>query len=322
MKINGNQVTTRHERPTVLGPTALLLYFINDGQYTDPASISGVSIFAASDNQSPSSVINSDGQILQSVTGSVLMHFCNPNSDVTSSDFDPTNYNANADSSGIYKLDTGKFACVLNQGSVLPTGLFNLSSATAVSAGGGTEISNRVSSTGDYIDVWTVKRVAGSDLDTIINEFTLTEDRFFGVTEPLLFRVATRLENNHVVLGSKVDLKFTNEFTLENANIDRSIVNLFKQSLVTDPMIEIYKKNQDRNLGARIEVSGYSDTSGYVDTTSENTVVFTLDTEALKTHPKLLDGTLGSMTGTYVARLKFNALNQTIVSNDMAFIIR
>ncbi len=36
MKINGNQVTTRHERPTVLGPTALLLYFINDGQYTDP----------------------------------------------------------------------------------------------------------------------------------------------------------------------------------------------------------------------------------------------------------------------------------------------
>jgi hypothetical protein len=52
MKINNNQVTTRHERPTVLGPTALILYFINDGQYADPYEISGVSIFAASDNQS------------------------------------------------------------------------------------------------------------------------------------------------------------------------------------------------------------------------------------------------------------------------------
>tara|TARA_R100001594_G_scaffold89119_1_gene123485 strand:- start:99 stop:1049 length:951 start_codon:yes stop_codon:yes gene_type:complete len=316
MKINGNQVTTRHERPTVLGPTALLMYFINDGQYVDPHSISGVSIFAASDNQSPSSVISSDGEIKTDVTGSVLMHFSNNATLTTNSSFDASNYNPGVvgSASGIYKLDTGKFACVLDQAAVIPSGVFNLS--------GDTTILNTVSSTGDYIDVWTVKRVAGSDLDTIINEFTLTEDRFFGVTEPLLFRVATRLENNHLVLGSKVDLKFTNEFTLENANIDRSIVNLFKQSLVTDPMIEIYKKNQDRNLDARVEVSGYSATSGLVDTTSENTVIFTLDTEALKTHPKLLDGTLGSMTGTYVVRLKFNALNQTVVSNDMAFIIR
>ena len=316
MKINGNQVTTRHERPTVLGPTALIMYFINDGQYVDPHSISGVSIFAASDNQSPSSVISSDGEIKTDVTGSVLMHFSNSATLTTNSSFDASNYNPEVvgSASGIYKLDTGKFACVLDKAAVIPSGVFNLS--------GDTTILNTVSSTGDYIDVWTVKRVAGSDLDTIINEFTLTEDRFFGVTEPLLFRVATRLENNYLVLGSKVDLKFTNEFTLENANIDRSIVNLFKQSLVTDPMIEIYKKNQDRNLDARVEVSGYSATSGLVDTTSENTVIFTLDTEALKTHPKLLDGTLGSMTGTYVVRLKFNALNQTVVSNDMAFIIR
>jgi hypothetical protein len=87
-------------------------------------------------------------------------------------------------------------------------------------------------------------------------------------------------------------------------------------------MIEIYKKNQDRNLDARVEVSGYSATSGLTDTTSEGTVIFTFDTDSLKTHPRMLDGTLGSQTGTYVARLKFTALNQTIVSNDMAFIIR
>jgi hypothetical protein len=317
MRINGNQVTTRHERPTVLGPTALLLYFINDGQYTDPYEISGVSIFAASDNQYPSSVITPGGEIRTNVTGSVLMHFSNDSARTSHESFNVSNYTPTADtpdSSGIYKLDTGKYACVLNTTGILPSGVFNLS--------GDTTILNRVSATGDYLDVWTVKRVAGSDLDTIINEFTLTEDRFFGVTEPLLFRVATRLENNFLVLGSKVDLKFTNEFTIENANIDRSITNLFKQSLITDPQLEIYKKNQDRNLPARVTVSGYSDTSGYMDTTSENTVVFTFDTDQLKSHSELTAGNLGSLTGTYVARLKFTALNQTIVSNDMAFIIR
>ena len=317
MIINDNKVTTRHERPTVLGPTALVMYFINDGQYTDPEAISGVSIFAASNNQFPDTVINSDGELngYEGISSTLLMHFSGAGVVNGNSAFDASNYNADSNSSGVYRLDTGKFACVLLNNSVLPAGIFNLS-------GEDVEVENRVSSTGDYIDVWSLERAAGSDVDTIINEFTLTEDRFFGVTEPLLFRVATRLENNFLVLGSKVDLKFTNEFTLENANIDRSITNLFKESLVTEPMLEIYKKNQDRNLAAREEVSGYSDTSGLMDITSENTVVFNFDTEALKSHPELLNGSLGSMTGTYVARLKFNALNQTVVSNEMAFIIR
>ena len=98
MRINGNKVDTRHQRPTVLGPTALLLYFVNDGQYTDPHAISGVSIFAASDNESPSSVITADGQIdaSSSVTGSVLMHFSNSASLTTDSAFDASNYNASS----------------------------------------------------------------------------------------------------------------------------------------------------------------------------------------------------------------------------------
>lgn len=312
MEINNNPVTTRHERPTVLGPTALIVYFLNDGQYADPYQISAVSVFKDSSNQYPDYVIGSDGEITASSL--VLMNYSNSASETSDSVFDASNYNPGPTASGIYKLDAGKYAVILNQPSILPSGVFNLS--------GDTVIDNLVEQTGDYIDVWTVRRVAGSDLDTIINEFTLTDDRFISVTEPLLFKCSTRLENNQLVLGSKTDLKFINEFTLENANIDRSILNLFKQSLVTQPMVEIIKKNTDRNLGSRIEVSGYSATSGVVDVTSENTVIFTFDTEALKTHPELLNGNLGSMTGTYVARLKFNALNQTIVSNDLSFIIR
>jgi hypothetical protein len=239
------------------------------------------------------------------------MHFAPSEALTTDSAFDTSNYSIGA--SGVYRISEGIYAAILDTNAT--EFLFNLS--------GETPAVNTVSAIGDYIDVWTVRRVAGSDLDTIINEFTLTQDRFFGVTEPLLFRTATRLENNTVVLGSKVDLKFTNEFTLENANIDRGIVNLFKQSLVVEPQVEIYKINDiDRNLPARVEVSGFSDTSALCDVTSENTVVLTFDTRNLATHSELTAGNLGSQTGRYVARLKFSALGQVILSNDLGFVIR
>jgi hypothetical protein len=325
MKINNYSVNTRHERPSVLAPTALLMYFINDGKYADPYEISGVSVFAAADNMPPSSVITPEGEIDSSVTGLVKMHFANILNDgdsrTDSSSFDTSNYSQGAqNASGIYRLAEGQYAVILDQNVVSAT--FNLSSTTSFGETVYSDILNTLSGVGDYLDVWTVKHVNGSNLTTIINDFTLTEDKFFGVTEPLLFRVNTQLENNHIVLGSKVDLKFTNEFTLENTNIDRSIVNLFKDSLVVNPQIEIYKRNDDRNLPSRVTVSSYAETSGVSDLTSANTVVFNLDTTALATHPRMLDGTLGSQTGVYVARLKFQALNQTIVSNELAFIIR
>ena len=324
MKINNYSVNTRHERPSVLAPTALLMYFINDGKYADPYEISGVSIFAAANNMAPNSVINSNGEIDSSVTGLVKMHFANivndGDSQTDSSSFDVSNYTQGAENaSGIYRLAEGQYAVILDQNVVSAT--FNLSAETEQGAPKD-DIINTVSGVGDYLDIWTVRHVNGSNLTTIINDFTLTEDKFFGVTEPLLFRVNTQLENNQIVLGSKVDLKFTNDFTLENTNIDRSIVNLFKDSLVVNPQIEIYKRNDDRNLPSRVQVSSYAETSGVADLTSANTVVFTMDTTALASHPRMLDGTLGSQTGVYVARLKFQALNQTIVSNELAFLIR
>lgn len=265
----------------------------------------------------PSSVVEPGGEIDSSVTSLVKMHFANTvnanDSRTDSSSFDVSNYTQGAqNASGIYRLAEGQYAVILDKNVLSAT--FNLSGASS--------ILNTVSGVGDYLDVWTVKHVNGSNLTTIINDFTLTEDKFFGVTEPLLFRVNTQLENTQIVLGSKVDLKFTNDFTLENTNIDRSIVNLFKESLVVNPQIEIYKRNDDRNLPSRVTVSSYAETSGTSDLTSANTVVFNLDTTALASHPRMLDGTLGSQTGVYVARLKFQALNQTIVSNELAFLIR
>lgn len=310
MYINNISVNTRHNRPSVLSKTALLTYFINDGRYTDPHTISAVSIFKANTNFYPSAVIGSNGQIDNSASSLVLMNFFNsatPTSDVS---YNVSNYAAA--NTGIFRLREGVFAVVLDSDAT--TGTFNLS--------GSTTLSNRVSATGDYIDVWTIKRTSGSNLDTVINEFTLGQDRFFNVTEPLLFRVATRLENGYLILGSVIDLKFTNEFTIENCNIDRSIVNLFKDSLVLNPMIEIYKENEDRNLPSRVTVSSFAQTSALCDVTSDNTVVFPFDTTLLSTHSQLTAGNLGSLTGVYVARLKFTALAQTLISNYISFTLR
>jgi hypothetical protein len=312
MYINNISVNTRHNRPSVLSRTALLAYFLNDGQYTDPYEISGVSIFKASDNWYPSSVIGSDGQISSDASGLVLMHFHNQSAGTGAGFSGEADYSGDATASGIYRLKQGVYAVVLD--TTVTGSNFNLS--------GDTSITNTLSATGDYIDVWTVRRVAGSDLDTVINTFTLSEDRFMTITEPLMFRVATKLSNRYITLGSIEDLKFTNEITIENTNIDKSISNLFKDSLVMNPAIEIYKENTDRNLPSRVTVSGLTDTSSLCQVTSDNTVLFKLDTTTLATHPQLLSGNLGSLTGTYVARIKFQVLDQTFFSNYFGFIIR
>ena len=295
----------------LLSKTALVTYFINDGQYADPYAISAVSVFKASNNFYPSSVIGGDGQVLNSASSLVLLNFANSSGEVTTSGFDVSNYTGTGQT-GIYKLRTGVFAVVLDGDITQST--FNLS--------GSNTIANGLSATGDYIDVWTIKRTAGSNLDTVINQFTLNEDRFIAVTEPLIFMVATRLVNKYLTLGSKEDLKFTNEVTIENLNIDSSINNLFKNSLVMNPQIEIYKENEERNLPSRVTVSSFAQTSGSCDVTSDNTVLFSFDTSLLTSHPQLLAGNFGSVHGTYVARLKFTALNQVFYSNYQTFIIR
>lgn len=310
MYINNISVNTRHNHPTVLSRTALVSYFLNNGQYTDPYEISAVSIFQAENNMFPSSVLGTDGLITGDAAASVLMNFANSASLTSDESFDPSGYAIGT--SGIIRLRQGVYAVILDPDTLYS--VFNLS--------GSTEILNQVSSIGRYIDVWTLRRTAGSDLATNIHDVQLYEDTFFTITEPLLFRVATRLFNNHLVLGSKTDLKFTNEFTIENTNVDRELRNLFNDSFILNPAIEIFKENQEQNLPSRITVSSFADTSSLCDITSDGTVIFSFDTSLLSTHPQVAAGNFGSITGVYSARLKFQALDQVIYSNLFKFIVK
>lgn len=304
MLIGAVQANDRNNNPPQLSKVGLQVFFMQDGAYQDPYQISAVSIFKAAGTYSPSSILNTDELIASSVSGSILMNFANSSADTTNAAFDPSNCAAGA--SGIYRLGPGNYAVLLD-GEVSQSGVVNLYGANTV-------IKNTVSNIGDFVDVWTIKMVAGSELETVLNYFTLTRGNFFTVTEPILFRSRTRLLNNSVILGSKVDLKIDTEITVENKNITDEVKNVIRTSALRSPSIEIYKLNDELNLPARITVSSYSDTSALTSVNSADTIVFTWDTEQLKTHPQALLGKFGGIVGMYAIQVKYNLFNQRIVS--------
>ena len=311
MQINNIQVVDRHNRPGVLQKVALRSFFINDGAYQDPYAISSVSIFKLASNTSPNTVLNDDNVIDPSVASSVIqMNFANSSVFTSNVAFSASTYTGTMPiASGIFKLATGQYAVVLD-GSITLSGVYE-----------GTAIPNSASTVTNYIDVWTVKMTQNSDYTVYINEFRLHDDTLFTTTQPIIFTAYNKLRNKHVKLGSKVDLTVLTEFNIGNKDINDSIKNIFKDSVITNPAIQIVKLNDDYTLPARITVSSFANTSATVDTTSDNTMVFNWDTNALYTLPAVLNGTFGPLTGAYQIQVKYTVLNQTILSDYLNLIV-
>lgn len=303
MLLNGYNVIDRGNRPGILSRVCLRTQFNSDGVYQDPYSISSVSVFFLTSNSSPSSILGSDGLISTSLASSVIkMNFGTVQA--------ASAYVPGATASGIYKFSTGQYAVVLD-GTVSLSGNFN-----------GLTIPNTASGAGYYIDVWTVKWLANSPPEVFINQFTLFDDTLFVTTEPLLLTTSHKLTPKRVKMGSKIDLKVQTEVQVSNKNITPEIRNVFKDSVITSAQMQITKMNEgDTDLPSIVTVSSYTDSSALVDVTSDNTIILNFDTNNLYTHPRLLDGTLGPITGTYIVHVKYTILNQTMVSERLIFLI-
>lgn len=308
MQINNISVVERHNRPGVIQRVALRSFFVNDGQYQDPYEISSVSIFKLTSNTSPSTVLNADNLIDPTLASSViLMNFANSSMLPANAAFNTSNYTIGA--SGIYKLATGQYAVVLD-GINGVSGVFN-----------GAVVPNQASAATTYIDVWTVRMAANSKFAVYINEFKLNDDTLFSITEPLLLTATNKLRNKYVKLGSKIDLMISSEFNLGNKNIDSSVKNIFKDSVIVEPAIQIVKLNEDYTLPARVVVSSFSNTSATTDVTADNTIIYNWDTNSLYTHPSVLNGTYGPLTGAYQIQVKYSLLNQVIYSDYLNLIL-
>lgn len=314
MQLNGVDLVDRHNRPTVLQKVALRAFFINDGEYYDPYDISGVTVFKKSSNLTPSTVL-SDNILASSISSSlVLMHFGASAND-SGAALNSSSYNPTTDTnslSGIYRVKKGEYICVLD-GTQNTSGLYDFYGSSLV-------VQNSASAVDDYIDCWTLKFAEGSKYQTLINDFHLYDDTFFTITQPLILTTSNKLINKHLTLGSKTALKFSTEITINNKDIDQSIKDIFKDSTITSAMVLVEKVNEDSTvLPSHVTVSGYSDTSSLIDITSDNTIILNFDTNNLATHANVAD--FGGLTGTYRATVKYNLLNELIVSKPYYFTI-
>jgi hypothetical protein len=309
MLLNNINISDRHNRPVVLSKVGLQAFFISDGELVDPYEISSVSIFSRSVNLYPSSVFDADTQLIDTanVSGSILMNFANSNALTTHSSFNTSNYSAGA--SGIFRTGVGKYVVVLD-GTLNSSGILNLDGMNQV-------IPNRASATGDYIDVWTIRFVQGSLLQTVTNEFNLRKGGFTVLTEPLMLKVKSKLINSKVTLGSTVDIKIGTDVHVENRNIDESVKNLLRENVITNGAIQIEKVNEGSYLPAHVTVSSYSDTSGLISITADNVMVLNWNTADLATHAQLVAGNFGSIQGVYAVRAKYTVFGETIITDPM-----
>ncbi len=293
MLINNHQVVDRGNRPNLDQRVGLQVYFINDGAYVDPYEISSVQLFTQSDTLTPNTILGSENL----VSSLPLMTFGASGATLTSdSNFDASNYEPGTTASGIYKISTGNYVVVLDQ--ILALSGYDTTNDTEVAA-------SSLSAVDDYVDAWTVKLSASSKYQVILNNFRLHEDTFFAFTEPLMLTTTNKLSNKHVRLGEKIDLKVFTDITLQNRNMDKSIQNIFKDSVVSAATITVKKVNQDPTYdGPFTVVSGAT-----MDVTSDNTLVYNWDTTAIT-----CGDTFGSITGTYSVQVTYSVLNQTIIS--------
>lgn len=323
MQLNGVEVIDRNNRPNLSSRTALRVFFYNDGQPVDPYAFSGVTVFQKAANTSPNSVIDSSNVIAATVVASdIKAHFGvrarldgetgGPNLD--NSSLPETSYIPDtADASSIFKISTGEYIVVLD--GVTPT------TAAYTYHGSSIELTSSADVATDYVDIWLVKLIENSDYQVLVSDFTLFNDTFFTSTEPILLKASPKLSTKFITLGSKIDLKITNEITVSNRTLSEEIKNIFDHNVISNPQIKIQKLNEESTLPARVDVSGFADTSPFIDVTTDNTVVFNWDPENSKTLASWTAGTFGSLTGAYQITVKYQLLTQTYVSPPFTVIV-
>tara|TARA_R100001163_G_C5051592_1_gene188384 strand:- start:699 stop:1715 length:1017 start_codon:yes stop_codon:yes gene_type:complete len=337
MQLNGTTVVDRYNRPSVGGKVGLRTLFINNGEFIDPYDVSSCTIFARTSNLSPSSVLSTTDGLIKAVpadldTSTVLMSFGvsgNPgvsnlphdgdNGRVTSqylgwvsptsttvnggASFLTDGYVPGVQTSGIYRTGVGDYVCVLDGTLALSGGFSNRYAFQE-----GLTVANAASAVQEYVDVWTVKLFEESEYQVFVNTFSLYNDTFTTITEPLLITTRNKLINKKLRFGEKIQMKVTTDITIQNRTLSEETKNILKDYQITNPKITINKVTDDsvNQVPWSNVVSGTAAT-----TTTDNTILYTYDTTA------------GSVTGagTYFAIVSYSYLTEDFVSPPFYFTI-
>ena len=334
MQLNGTTLVDRHNRPSVGGKVAVRTLFINNGEFIDPYDVSSCTIFARTSNQTPSSVVSTtDGLITSDATSVVLMNFgvsggatglphdgvhprvtsqylgwVSPTATTANGglNFVTDGYVPHTQASGIYRVGLGDYVAVLEGNNSLSGGYNNRYAFQE-----GITVANAASAVQDYIDVWTVKMSELSEYQLFINSFSLYNDTFTTITEPLLITTRNRLLNKKLRFGEKIDMKITTDITVQNSTLSEETKNILKDYQITNPKISISKVNDDAiNQAPWTSVVSNVDAS----VTTDNTILYTYDTEAAISQDQ-------RGAGTYWIKASYSYLTQNFVTPPYYFTI-
>lgn len=328
MQLNGVPLVDRFNRPSVEGKVAIRTMFINDGEFYDPYDVSACTIFAKLSNATPSSIVDvDDGLIKSDATSVVLMNFNISGNPVGADGHDGTGTKVTSQrmttpaqqtanplwnppyvpgdrASGIFRVGVGDYVAVLD-GSIDLSGTYDIRYPYQ----GGIEVANAASAVQDYIDVWTVKMAQGSEYQLFINNFSLYNDTFTTITEPLLITTRNKLLNKNLRYGEHLDMKITTDITVQNNTLPEETKNILRDYQITNPQIKIERVNEDSiNQPARTEITSYVDAN----LTTENTILYSFNTNNL-------DDVVPA--GTYIITAKYSYLTQDFVSPPFYFTI-
>ena len=313
---NGEIVSERNQRPSFNGRTILRAYFMRDGQYVplDNTQVSSVMLFQKSANLSPNTILNSSGLVTDDAASNAVWRWTlggwedyqNGVPDSPIPDFlleDDYDAEIGPSTSSIFEVDEGRLAVILDGtidgSSVLRDGVTQIAANAQLSGEPAAE----------YIDVWTVKLCPGCEWQTFINNTIFFQNNAVLLTEPLLFSTRERLYNKKIEVGSIEKLKIGTEITIENKNIDDSVKNVLKDGLITSATVQIVQYNENnKSLPAWETVHYFGEVDQVVEITSDNTFVFTFNTE-------------GEKPGTYSIQVKYWILEELRLSPIMYFTI-
>ena len=320
MQLNGETLVDRFNRPSVGGKVAVRTLFINDGKFIDPYDVSACTIFAKVSNETPAFIADPiDGLIKSAATSEVLMNFNisgDPDNDADGHDGTGTKvtsqrlndtvwfppYVPGDRASGIHRVGVGDYVAVLD-GSIDLSGTYDIRYPYQ----GGIEVANGASSVQDYIDVWTVKLYSGSEYQLFINSFSLYNDTFTTITEPLLITTRNRLLNKKLRFGEKIDMKITTDITVQNSTLSEETKNILKDYPITNPLVTVKKVNDDSvNQAAWTTIQENQPAT----LTTDNTILYTIDTIGL-----------ALSVGTYFITAKYSYLTQDFVTPPYYFTI-
>ena len=325
MQLNGVTLVDRFNRPSVNGKVAVRTLFINSGEFIDPYDVSACTIFAKVSNETPAFIADPiDGLIKSAATSEVLMNFNisgdpNNNADghdgtgtkVTSQRLNDTvwfpPYVPGDRASGIHRVGVGDYVAVLD-GSLLTdlSGTYDIRYPYQ----GGIEVVNGASSVQDYIDVWTVKLYSGSEYQLFINSFSLYNDTFTTITEPLLITTRNRLLNKKLRFGERIDMKITTDITVQNSTLSEETKNILKDYPITNPMIVIKRVNDD-SVNQEAWTTIIAETAATL--TTDNTILYNYNTDP--------GAGTKSTPGTYIITAKYSYLTQNYVTPPYYFTI-